>query len=135
MLETWNNFHTCKPPLLYHSGNSVYSEQLLWVIDGKLYIGYYIEEQLQGDNEETYIWRCIELASYDRNDFIEKYHICESNKTYFEIGESDDSVCPAKDYEIYWNRLDLFEILLHVDVAKKKEEGNKHAIEIKSDSN
>lgn len=131
MLEKWYNFKDTRPNIYDTSNGYKESDQIMVLVDGKLYIGVYLEEEIWNDDEKvSYKSESLELGGYSLTHLDEKYSLCG--------GEYGDNVLYDGlfyDHEIYWSPIDMINLLLNVDLTKKEEEVKKYAIKTESDVN
>jgi len=116
MLENWVDFNKEKPKFTKEYEDIKYSDQLLFFIDDKLYLGYYISTKVAND-DDSYEWiNTIELAVYSFINFIEDYIPTDDGI----LGDPERT----KNYNIYWSKIDALDIILRIDLLKKKENNN-----------
>ena len=124
MLEKWYNFKDKKPSIYGTSDGYKESNQIMIIVDGKLYIGVYLEETIWNDDEKaSYKSESLELGGYSLSHLDNKYSIYSK-----EYGDNVLYGDLFNCHEIYWSPLDMFNILLNIDLAKKEEEAKKHVI-------
>jgi hypothetical protein len=128
MLEKWYNFKDTKPTIHDTEYEDKTSDQVLWYIDGNIYIGVYIEESIWSDDlNSTYESKSIELGTYGLSSLCNKLI---SNIEHIEQGTFEGVLYDSMfdKHEIYWSPIDKFDIILRIDLLKKEEEDRKNAV-------
>jgi len=101
MDNNWKSFNKHKPPLAHRIDNGERTDKILLLIDGEIYLGYYINQVVSDDNKKELLkWIECAFFSFDElnsNDFIEILGETEFNK-----------------HDIYWHELNIHEILSNI---------------------
>ena len=116
MNEDWNNFKDKKPSFVTIEEDIKFSDQVLFFIDGKLYMGYYTSSLYYNADEDKDEWdESIDLAKYSLTRLSNQY--IEEETIY-----SND----FENHEIYWHSIDLLGIICNVDLQKMQREDGKN---------
>ena len=121
MFEKWYNIKDKQPELVHVNKNDgeKFSDQILLLVNDKLYIGVYV---LYSENYS------LELASYGLCSLEEKYNFVEDEEVIY----SDH----FDEYEIFWSKIDIIELLMYKDLCKgenKNETKSRRTVKNKGD--
>jgi len=115
MLDIWRNFQKDKPKLKNRIQDLRYSDQLMFCIDNKAYMGFYTEKSYIADDGMSKALNAIQLCNYNHTLLDGKYSLIKESI----IIESD-----FLNYDIYWSEINILDMILTIDLVKMKEEKN-----------
>lgn len=136
MLNNWKNFKKEKPKLVHKIPSEKgqyeeFSDQCLFFIDGRPYIGiyfkhFYEKDKLDKDSKDRFAYS-ITTGSYA--DSLSNIIYRESEEDYeknrYKLLYTDVGEFWEEDYnnlDVYWHSIDTLGILCAIDLLKKEEE-------------